>query len=159
MLSLQTSYRKVDSYQSNNLVLANAAIDDLRKHLPFTQMRFYCSKIGGRAFHVVTVTNSTGEAVIQYFTGQTETKPASCGSFKRLEGDNSYLSGQCTKWGSENDKGFVGKWGFQWERELYNHPVMIHGKYHWVTYIENRWECDDYQVPASVGDFWKIFVR
>ena len=139
-LSLQTSYRKIDSYRSNNLVLANDGINDLRKHLPFTQMRFYCSKPQGRTFHVATVTNSSREAVIQYFTGQTETKPASCGSFKRLEGDNSYLSGQCAKWGLENDNYFVGKWGFQGARELYNHPAMLKAAYHWVTYVDNRWE-------------------
>ena len=79
-LLLETSYRKVDSYKSNNLVLKNSALNDLKTLMPFTQMRFHCRKPGGSTFHIVTTGNSTGEAVIQYFTGQTNTMPDSCGS-------------------------------------------------------------------------------
>jgi len=158
-LSLETSYRRIGSYGSNNLVLANSAINELRKHLSFTQLRFHCSKQQGRTFHVTTVANSSGEAVIQYYTGQTETKPDSCGSFVTVKGDNSYLATQCAEWGYENNYR-VGKWGHDGMRELYNHPAFVSYAYHWVIYgTGNRWDCDDYGVLPAAGDFWKIFVR
>ena len=53
-----------------------SAMKELRGHLSFTQMRFHCSKQQGRTFHVTTA-NSSGEAVVQYFSGQTNTRPDS----------------------------------------------------------------------------------
>ena len=141
------------------MVLKRDALHELREHLSFTQLRFHCSKQQGRTFHVTTVANSTGEAVIQYYTGQTETKPDSCGSFVTVKGDSSYLATQCAEWGYENNYR-VGKWGHDGMRELYNHPAFISYAYHWVIYgTGNRWECDDMYVSPKPGDFWKIFVR
>lgn len=64
-------------------------------------MRFHCSKEQGRTFHVITAANSTGEAVVQYFSGQSDTLPASCGSFIMMEDDNSELAKKCSKWGND----------------------------------------------------------
>ena len=85
-------------------------MQDLRSHLNFTQLRFHCSKKQGRTFHVATVANSSGEAVVQYFSGQTNVVPNSCGSFQKMRGDNSELAAQCERWGHEN-RYYVGKWG------------------------------------------------
>ena len=86
------------------MVLTKTAMNELRTHLSFTQLRFYCSKNNGRTIHVTTAANSIGEAVVQYFSGQTDVQPASCGSYVRMENDNLYLGGDCKKWKN-------GKWG------------------------------------------------
>ena len=72
-----------------------SALKELRSHLSFTQLRFHCSKKQGRTFRVTTVSNSTGEAVVEYFSGQTDLHPDSCGSFQRMEDDNSKLAMEC----------------------------------------------------------------
>ena len=79
--------------------ISRTAMHELRKHLPFTQLRFHCRKQHGSTFHVTTATNSTGKAVVQYFSGQTDVKPSSCGSFVRMEDDNSQLAEGCASWG------------------------------------------------------------
>ena len=159
-LLLETSYRKVDSYKSNNLVLKNSALNDLKTLMPFTQMRFHCRKPGGSTFHIVTTGNGTGEAVVQYFTGQTNTMPDSCGSYIKLWDDSSKLANLCADWGYENGNYHVGKWGHEGMRELYDHPAFTERAYHWLTFT--RWECDDFKQSPYLPPnetFWKIFVR
>ena len=94
-LQVKTSYRGITSDQ---MVLTKTAMNELRTHLSFTLLRFYCSKNNGHTIHLTTAANSIGEAVVQYFTGQTDVQPASCGSYVRMENDNSYLGGDCKKW-------------------------------------------------------------
>ena len=127
----------------------------------FTQLRFYCSKQRGRTFHVITAANSTGEAVVQYFSGQTDVLPYSCNSFYRMEDDNSKLAAQCDKWGYDGSK-FVGKWGhssFKRQERLYLGPVRIPTLRFW--YFSNaKWLCDEDDVPGLLpGGVWKIYVR
>ena len=86
-LSIETSYRGISHYLNNQTFLTKSAMNELRTHLSFTQLRFHCSKQQGHMFHVTTVANRTGE--VQYFSGQTDVPPASCGSFVRMESDNS----------------------------------------------------------------------
>ena len=43
---------------------------ELRTHWPFIQLRFHCSKQQELTYHVTTVTNSSGEDAVQYFSGQ-----------------------------------------------------------------------------------------
>ena len=151
-LPVKTSYRGISSDQ---MVLTKTAMKELSTHLPFTQLRFHCSKLQGRTFHVTTAANSTGEAVVQYFSGQTDVQPASCGSFVRMQNDNSKLAGVCEKWSRE-----LGKWRGQ---SLYQEPIGVWYAYHWNLNPDNkwgqRWECDDFKVGVSSGDFWKVFVR
>ncbi|CAH3039748.1 unnamed protein product [Pocillopora meandrina] len=85
----ESSYRGVRNFTNNKMGITVSALKELRSHLSFTQLRFHCSKKKGRTFRVTTVSNSTGEAVIEYFSGQTEEHPDSCGSFQRMEDDNS----------------------------------------------------------------------
>ena len=149
-LPVKTSYRGITSDQ---MVLTKTAMNELRTHLSFTQLRFHCSKNNGRTFHVTTVANSTGEAVVQYFSGQTDVQPASCGSYVRMEKDNSYLAGGCKRWQNS------GRWGAGVnEDRLYNHAAYVPSLYHWIS-GPSRWECDDHSVGVTAGDFWKIYVR
>ena len=142
------------------MVLTKTAMNELRTHLSFTQLRFHCSKNNGRTFHVTTAANSTGEAVVQYFSGQKNVQPASCGSYVRMENDNSRLAGACQNWE-------LAKWGRAAvdEERLYNHSAFVRHLYHWVLNYPRgsgqtkRWECDDVLVGVTTGDFWKIYVR
>ena len=76
-LPVMEDYRVIDNYQNNQTLLTNSALHKLRTHIHFTQLRFHCHKKNGSTFHIVTKTDEKGEAVIQYFTGQTETVPTS----------------------------------------------------------------------------------
>ncbi|XP_068761421.1 uncharacterized protein [Montipora capricornis] len=161
-IAAQDSYRKIDNFRSNALFLTNNALNELRKFLAFTQMRFHCHKPGNRTFHVATIINSTGEAVIQFFTGQTIQMPTSCGSFIPLPDDNSILAGECAKWGKENENFHVGKWSHQGRKGLWDHLAMIGNIAHW-NIVPPRWECDDFLYTSTpdphAGSFWKVYVR
>ena len=97
----ETAYSGTRNYQNNQMGITTSAMTQLRARLNFIQMRFHCSKEQGRTFHVITAANSTGEAVVQYFSGQSDTLPASCGSFVMMEDDNSELAKKCSKWGND----------------------------------------------------------
>lgn len=141
------------------MILNTDAMKQLRADLSFTQLRFHCSKPQGRTFHVTTAANSLGEAVVQFFSGQTDVYPQACGSFVPLDGDNSYLAADCAKWGKDNGAYKVGKWGHQGMRALNEFPAFIQNTYHWATFPKgSRWECDDFKPNPDTGD-WKIYVR
>ena len=141
------------------MVLTKTAMNELRIHLSFAQLRFYCIKNNGRTFHVTTAADSTGEAVVRYFSGQTDVQPASCGSYVRMESDDSRLAGVCQNWGSENGVYTVGKWGHgQNQERLYIHPAFTYGNYHWYT-DPPYFFCDDNTSNPTSGDFWKVYVR
>ena len=98
--------------------------------------------------------------MVQYFSGQTDVIPASCGSFVIMRNDNSGMARSCKKWGWEKGSYLVGKWGHQMDQNrLYRYPVFVAFKYHWTLYPGGRCECDDFKVGVSSGDFWKVFVR
>ena len=156
-LPVKTSYRGISNRQ---MLLTKSAMKELRKYLPFTQLRFHCKKRGGRTFHITTAKNSKGEAVVQYFSGQTDVMPASCGSFVIMRNDNSKLARRCKKWGYEKGSYDVGKWGHERDQNrLYDHPAFVKSTYHWLLRPGGRFECDDYLAGVSSGDFWKVFVR
>ncbi len=163
-LSVETSYRGISNYHNNNMFLTESAMNELRTHVPFTQLRFHCSKRQhGRTFHVTTAANSTGEAVVQYFSSQTDVKPDSCGSFVRMDDDDSLSAGVCHKWGYEGGLSEIGKWGYAYSKDqgrLYDHTAFVVHFYHWhLTADASRLDCDDANVGVSSGDFWKVFVR
>lgn len=100
--------------------------------------------------------------MVQYFSGQRDAFPTACGSFVIMKDDNSRLARVCQKWGYERGSHLVGKWGhdgFDPESRLYNHAAFARSSYHWLLGPGPRWECDDYGVGVSSGDFWKVFVR
>ncbi|XP_044168624.1 uncharacterized protein LOC122952908 [Acropora millepora] len=167
-LSVVTSYRGISDYQSNKMVITTSAMKELYGDLNFTQIRFHCRKHSvGRTFHVVTAAKSSGNAVVQYFSGLTDALPDSCGSYVRMEGDNSRLAWKCEKWGR---KDLLRKWsnrrvkGNKAGKRLYDHAAYILYQSHWnlnILRFQNKrpFECDDFNKPQASGDFWKVFVR
>ena len=160
-LSVVTSYRGISDYHSNKMVITTSAMKELHRYLNFQQIRFHCRKHSvNRTFHVVTAANSPGNAVVQYFSGLTDVEPDSCGSFERMEDDDSKLARRCSKWNRDKP----GKWSRSDEKwnnsveRLYNHPAWTDGL-HWDLVYRNPFECDDYASSPSSGDFWKVFVR
>ncbi|KAL9956973.1 hypothetical protein ACROYT_G038544 [Oculina patagonica] len=157
------SYRAISNYSQNVMRILKKAMNQLRADLPFTQLRFHCSKQQGRTFHVTTAFNPAGEAVVQYFSGQTDILPFSCNSFQRMDDDNSRLALQCDKWG-EDGLQQDGKWGsagVSGGYRLYNLAAFIADKYYWVI-NKKSWLCDDKardEFHLSKGDFWKVYVR
>ena len=149
------------------MLLTKTALNQLRTHLNFTQLRFHCKKqTTGRTFHITTAANSSGEAVVQYFSGQTDVLPNACGSFVKMNDDNSDLAEKCRKWGKENGKYRAGKWGHEkfGEDRLYNLPAFYEQGAHWLlgyTKFPGRFECDDNENEniLSANDFWKIYAR
>ena len=162
-LSVEPSYRGIGSYHNNKTVLTKSALKGLWTHLSFTQLRFHCSKQQKRTFHVTTVANSIGEAVVQYFSGQTDVMPPSCNSFFTMDDDDSKATKVCKDWGLENGKEHVGKWSASGQNEtrLYHRIFSVPHEYHWFIFPEGkRVECDDvFNRNVSAGDFWKIYVR
>ena len=165
-VSIETSYRGIGK---SHMVLQKSAMKELRRHLSFTQLRFHCRKKQGRTFHVVTASNSSGEAVVRYFSGQTDEQPDACGSFVRLTSDdNSMLAGICKEWGRLVGGEFqVGKWGHgEDQNRLYWYPVLRKKKYQLRVELHNvddlrKMECDDdsRNTNDTNGDFWRVFVR
>ena len=123
----ETSYREISNYHNNRMGITKSAMNELRTYINFTQLRFHCSKQQLRTFHVTTVTNSTGEAVVQYLSGQTDVLPFSCYSFKRLNRDNSQLAQHCEKWGNDGAR-YASKWGhhaLKGEHMTYNYAAFV----------------------------------
>ncbi|XP_068736853.1 uncharacterized protein [Montipora capricornis] len=158
---LKTSYRGI---ASNQMLLTKTAMNQLRTHMNFTQLRFHCKKqTTGRTFHITTAANSLGEAVVQYFSGQTDVLPYACGSFVKMNDDNSRLAEKCHEWGNSKN----GKWGHVNlnEDRLYNHPAFVERTAHWLLPYNNiysdRFECDDNlnENKLSSYDFWEIYAR
>ena len=158
----ESSYRGISNFTNNKMFITTSAMKELRTHLSFTQLRFHCSKQKGRTFHVTTAANASGRAVVQYFSGQTDVLPDSCGSFQRMKGDNSKLATVCEDWGFDK-RIKVGKWGHfgaRGENRLYAHTAYVASKYYWL-FKESYWYCDDTtnDTNPTAGDFWKIYVR
>ena len=143
-LSVVTSYRGICDYHSNKMVITTSAMKELYGDLNFQKIRFHCRKHSvGRTFHVVTAANSSGNAVVQYFSGLTDALPDSCGSYVRMEDDDSRLARQCSEWKfakwSRGDR----KCNPAVER-LYNHVAYIAFNHHWNLVGRNPFECDDF---------------
>ena len=164
----EPTYRGISNYYNKRMGISRTALHELRKHLPFTQLRFHCGKQHARILHVITVTNVTGEDVVQYFSGHSDVKPASCGSFIRMDDDNSQLADHCANWGLDQLTGehHVGKWGgvpglsSSSDEMMYDHTLFISFANHWIVgKTGGRWECDDFQSKPVPKDFWRIFVR
>ncbi|XP_015762719.1 PREDICTED: uncharacterized protein LOC107341772 [Acropora digitifera] len=166
---LDTSYRGIEK---NQTFFTQTAMKELRSLINFTQLRFHCKKQErGSTFHIATVKNSSGEAVVQYFSGQTDVLPIGCGSFYKMNTDDSKLANKCHTWGKDKGKYNVGKWGHEIdstlgkdhnETRLFDHAIFVLADVHWVIGFRNRFECDDYdreRTTVQRGDFWEIFVR
>ena len=152
------------------MLLKQTAMKELRALINFTQLRFHCKKEKlNRTFHIATVKNSSGEAVVQYFSGQTDVLPYACHSFYKMSDDDSNLAKKCQSWGKDNGQYSVGKWGHEKdaalgsnlnETRLFNHAAFVKDDCHWL--LGDRFECDDdsrNQKTMSGDNFWEVFVR
>ncbi|XP_074620225.1 uncharacterized protein LOC141879022 [Acropora palmata] len=155
---------------NDQMLLKQTAMKELRALINFTQLRFHCKKEDpGRTFHIATVKNSSGEAVVRYLSGQTDVLPHACDSFYKMSDDDSNLANECRSWGKDDGKYSVGKWGHEMdaalesdlnETRLFNHAAFVKDKYHWL--LGDRFECDDdsrSQKTISGDNFWEVFVR
>ena len=132
-----------------------SALKELKWHLSFAQSRLHCSKKQGRTFHVTTVSNSTGEAVVEYFSGLTDVRPDSCGSFQRMEDDNSKSVMECVSCN------YQGKWSHApvyVEVRLYRFAVYVPPKYHWHL-LYGYWYCDDPYFSPGKSMCAKLLVQ
>ena len=154
--SYESSYHVISNFHNKSLLLTADAMKELRTHLSFTQLRFHCRKNKGRTFHLTTAANSSGEAVVQYFSGQTDANPKACGSFVRMKDDNSKLAAYCNQWRNK-------EWGLRNQgKERYRLVAYVYKKYHWAISRSSGWQCDDRYgeyFELSTGDFWRVFVR
>lgn len=160
---LENNWQAISNYTTGQIALTASALGDLKKKIPFNQLRFHCfKKIPGRTFHVVTMKNTRGDDVVKYFTAQTDSFPKSCGSFYSLPDDNSMLSKSCWRWKD-------GYWSAvqpvlpDEKFRLVDHVAYVQSKYHWIS-MPPRWECDDYyprypDIVLPSGGYWKVFVR
>ena len=147
-----SSYHEISNCHNKSLLLTADAMKELRTHLSFTQLRFHCSKNKGRTLHVTTAANSSGEAVVQYFSGQTDANPKACGSFVRMNDDNSMLAADCNQWRNK-------EWGYSYKGKNRFRVVASRRKHYWYL-IGSLRECDDMNsLGLSTGDFWRVFVR
>ena len=151
----ESTYRGISNYDNNHMGIEANAMNQLRAHLRFNELRFHCSKKGRRTFHVKTTMDGRGEAVVSYLSTQINTLPASCNSYVRLEGDTSELASRCADWANG------GKWGhsrYNGQLRLLNYVAYIPNQKHWFV---GMWLCDDddSDFVLSRGDFWKVYVR
>ena len=165
-LPWEASYRGIANDQ---MLLKQTAMKELRALINFTQLRFHCKKEKpNRTFHIATVETSSGEAVVRYFSGQTDVLPDACDSFYKMSDDNSNLANNCKMWGKKDGKYEVGKWGHEMdakfydlnETRLFNHAAFVKNANHWL--LGSRFECDDFtksRTTPSGENFWEVFVR
>lgn len=170
-LTVQNSYRGIENYKNNVMALTNSAMNELCKILLVTELRFHCRKQMKRTFHVTTAFNKTGQAVVQYFCGQTDELPLSCDSFKVMRDDNSILARRCNDWGDDGAQAQtqIGTWGHYLtatdpdDGRLYSFAAFIGNTSYWhLSPIERLLLCDDngLELPGLYsGDFWKIYAR
>ena len=88
-----------------------------------------------------------------------------------MSDDNSKLTKKCQRWGKDDGKYKVNKWGHetdiifgsdQNETRLFDCPMFVVNEQHWMVGYQNRSECDDDERGGKTvltGDFWEIFVR
>lgn len=163
----ETSYRGISNYSNQRMAITGDAMKGLRAYLKFTQLRFHCSKKQGNTFHVITAPNSTrGEAVVRFFSAETDVHPFSCNSFKRMSDDNSKLAVKCEKWGKIDGIPFVGKWsGFlaPTTKRTHRYVAFDYRSRYVGAKVNGLIHCDDYVdgtfYEMSAGDFFKIYVR
>lgn len=169
MNTIPGKYPAPDSYLSDDLLslnrtttnfftLSTRGLAELRRLINFTQIRVYCRKPSiQRIVHIATSLSPAGQAVVDYMTGQTDKRPASCNSYTVLSEDTSTISRKCGSW-------FEGAWGAKqdgsiFNARLYETTAYIFGTLHILPgYRGSRYECDDYQTPSKTG-IWMYFVR
>lgn len=159
------SYSAISNYKDNFLFVSISAIEELRKAVNITQLRFYCfKKEQGSVVHVMTKNSSTGVSVLDYFLVNTSARAAACGSFVTLPDDNSTLSQNCAKWGHNGVHAEVNEWGHylrSGDWRLYRFAIRWTGQKSFSLRPFSQFWCDDEasQNTVSPGDTWEIWAR
>ena len=155
-----TDYRiQLSNYSSNLHFLVADGLKNLRSDMGFQQFRFYCRKATpGRVFHIMTKTTSLGEAVVQYFTGNTSVPPQACDSFTALPDDNSTLSGKCMEWGYPTKNTWGKNATTPQNIKLYKKLVLWRTE-SGVAMGPSDYFCDDLTKNGTDGDTWEFYVR
>ena len=168
----QISYVKnptayVDTYMTDdirtlsvdgNFALSSQGLSTWRSTYHFTQLRFYCSKPSvGLTIDLMTNENTEGENAIRFLLNEILNRPPACNSYTKLPDDTSVVANQCNQWG------YSGRWGFQGDN-LYEFPFFTSYASHFCigTSVTQRYECDDYTVPTTIGfkvGIWSHYVR
>lgn len=151
---------QLSNYSSNLYILVTEGLKNLRNDMGFQQFRFYCRKATpGRVFHITTKTTSLGEAVVQYFTGNTSVPPQACDSFTALPDDNSTLSGECMEWGYPTNNTWGKNATTPQNIKMYKRLVLWRPGRHAVAMGHSDYFCDDLTKNGTDGDTWEFYVR
>ncbi|KAL9978233.1 hypothetical protein ACROYT_G015728 [Oculina patagonica] len=158
-------FENLSYYRDHRQAVTSTALLQLRNDIGFNQLRFYCQKKKvGTVFHVMTNINSLGESVVEYFVDDNlaSTRPQACGSYTVLPDDNSTLSEDCSKLGS-NGTHADGKWSVYWAiwKNRIKTAVARPNYYRYYSDPFQR-DCDDWnsgEDSLSPGDTWAVFVR
>ena len=123
-----TNHHEISNCHNKSFLLTTDATKEPRTHLSFTQLRFHCSKNKRCTLHLTTAANSSGEAVVQYFSGQTDANPKACGSFVRMKDDKSKLAADCNQWSNK-------EWVYPHSgKSRYRNVAFVPWKYTWNLY-------------------------
>ena len=151
---------QLSNYSSNLYILVTEGLKKLRSDIGFQQFRFYCRKATpGRVFHITTKTTSLGEAVVQYFTGNTSVPPQACDSFTAQPDDNSTLSGKCMEWGYPTNNTWGKNATTPQNIKMYKRLVLWRTEKHAVAMGHSDYFCDDLTKNGTDGDTWEFYVR
>ena len=150
-------YTQLNKVTTGKYLLSTKGLNSLYDENPFTEVRFDCKKpYHKRRLHLKT--NTTDVLLWLLQRRSEDPKPPSCNTFTTLEGDNSYLGGDCQRW-------YRGKWG---EHEVYHLPIWgftFHPPLAYdlsLNYTKfNALLCDDgkgHQNFRNIG-YWSYYVR
>lgn len=158
---LSSNITKLSGVTEGSFLLSGTGLKQLRKHIKFTQMRFYCHKPWhGRTVHIHTLENKLGKAAVELLIGNSNVRPQSCGSYGRFENDNSDIGGSCERWCGQRCDGTWNDYGNP-EVRMYYFPMVTVGAKH-LSLAHRRLECDDITGAdrsfSSVGE-WAFYVR
>ena len=150
-------YKRLQEVTTGRFLLSTNGLNSLFETGIFTEIRFDCYKpYHRRRLHLKT----KGSFVLEWLLRRrTKTPvPASCGTFSTLEGDNSYIGGDCRRW---RDR----KW---WNHDIYSLPMIADddrtGNHYWLSLNYNTYQalwCDDYTrnpMFNNIGN-WSIYIR
>ncbi|EDO40613.1 predicted protein [Nematostella vectensis] len=153
-------YRYISTEKLGTVLVKSLAVQKLKSFIGFTQLRWRCRKQSvGRTIDIMTANNSSGARVLVHFLDGV-TFPDACGSFVRLPEDDSILTRNCAKWGSNGTlpEGEWGKNGLGGPLRLYNYPFFWSGNFTFSC-INSFWYCDDAGSDQNANDFWELYVR
>ncbi|EDO27321.1 predicted protein, partial [Nematostella vectensis] len=153
-------YRYISTEKLGTVLVTSPAVQKLKSFIGFTQLRWRCRKQSvGRTIDIMTANNSSGARVLVHFLDRVMF-PDACGSFVRLPEDNSILTRNCAKWGSNGTlpEGEWGKYGLRGPLRLYNYPFFWSGNFTFSC-KNSFWYCDDAGSDQNANDFWELYVR